>query len=51
MNKPLYRLNDASQKFWLRMKRIFHEIGLRRLDGDEAVYYEINEKGDLEGMI
>ena len=27
------------------------EMGLRRLDGDEAVYYEIDEKGNLEGII
>ena len=51
MKKPLYGLNDASRKFWLRMKTIFKEMGLRRLDGDEAVYYEIDEKGNLEGMI
>jgi len=24
---------------------------LRKLDGDEAVYYMINEKGDLEGIV
>ena len=35
----------------LRVKKIFKEIGLRKLDGDEAVYYMINEKGDLEGMV
>ena len=44
--KPLYGLNDALRKFWLRVKKIFNEIGLRKLDGDEAVYYNINEKGD-----
>ena len=38
LKKPLYGLNDASWKFWLRVKKIFKEIGLRRLDGDEAVY-------------
>ena len=47
----MYGLNDASWKFWLRLKKIFKEIGLRKLDGDEAVYYMINEKGDLEGMV
>ena len=35
----------------MRMKKIFQEMGLRRLDGDEALYYEIDEKGNLEGMI
>ena len=24
---------------------------MEKLDGDEAVYYMINEKGDLEGMV
>ena len=42
--KPFYGLNDASRKFWLRVKKKFNEIGLRKLDGDEAIYYE-NEKG------
>ena len=51
MLKKLYGFNDASCKFWLRVKRIFNDIGLRKLDGDEAVYYKINEKGDLEGMV
>ena len=42
MLKKLYGFNDASCKFWLRVKRIFNDIGLRKLDGDEAVYYKIN---------
>ena len=51
LKKPLYGLNDASRKFWLRMKKIFQEIGLKRLDGDEALYYETDDSGNLEGMI
>ena len=51
LKKPLYGLNDASRKFWLKVKKVFEEIGLKRLDGDEAYYYKHNEKGDLEGMI
>ena len=50
LKKSLYGLNDASRKFWLRVKSIFKELGLRKLDGDEAVYYKLN-KGDLEGMV
>ena len=42
VEKPLYRLNDASCKFWLRVKRIFNEIGLRKLDGDDTGYYKID---------
>ena len=37
--KPLYRLNDASRKFWLGVKTTFKENGMRKLDGIEAVYY------------
>ena len=47
----MYGLNDASRKFWLRVKRIFKELGLRKLDGDEAVYYKLNEEGNLAGMV
>ena len=45
LKKPLYGLIDASRKFWLRVKNILKKIGLRKLDGDEAVYYMIGEKG------
>ena len=38
LKKPLYGLNDVSRKFWLRVKNIFKELGLRKLDGDEVVY-------------
>ena len=51
LKKPLYGLNDASWMFWLRVKKIFNEIGLRKLDGDEAVYYMMNEHGNWEGMV
>jgi len=43
LRKPLYGLNDASQKFWLRVKKIFHEIGFRKIGWSEAVYYMIND--------
>ena len=39
IKKPLYRLNDASRKFWLGVKTTFKENGMRKLDGIEAVYY------------
>ena len=51
LKKPLYGLNDASRKFWLEVKNLFAEIGLKRLEGDEAVYYMLNKKGDLQGMV
>ena len=51
MKKPLYGLNDASRKFWLRVKELFAELGLQRLEGDEAIYYRKDKNGDLEGMV
>ena len=51
LRKPLYGLNDASRKFWLRMKELFGELGLQRLEGDEVVYYRKDKNGELEGMI
>ena len=51
LKKPLYGLNDASRKFWLKVKSVFEEIGLKRLEGDEAFYFKIDEKGKLEGMV
>ena len=51
LKKPLYGLNDASRKFWLRVKELFGEIGLQSLEGDEAVYYKKDKNRDLEGMV
>ena len=51
LKKPLYGLNDPSRKFWLKVKAVFADFGLKKLDGDEALYYKHNENGDLEGMI
>ena len=30
LNKPLYGLNDASRKFWLKVKNVFKDKGLKR---------------------
>ena len=50
LKKPLYGLNDASRRFWLRLKELFKNEGLLTLPGDEAFYYK-NIDGDLMGMI
>ena len=49
--KPLYGLNDASRKFWLRVKELFAWLGLQKLEGDEAIYYKKDENRELEGMV
>ena len=33
------------------MKAIFKELGLRKSDEDEAVYYKLSKEGNLEGMV
>merc|ERR1712115_524855 len=38
LKKPLYGLDDASRKFWLRVKEVLKKMGLKVL-GDEAFYY------------
>ena len=45
--KPLYGLDDTSRKFWLKVKEIFSELGLKVMDGDMAFYY-LHEDGELK---
>merc|ERR1711954_505073 len=48
--KPLYGLDDASRKFYLKVKETLQKLRLKTLPGDDAVYYEHkNEK--LMGLI
>ena len=39
LKKPLYGLDDASCKFWLRVKEVLKEIGLKVMERDEVFYY------------
>ena len=51
LKKPLYGLDDASRKFWLRVKEVFLcELGLHTIHGDEAFYFS-NVDGVLHGAI
>ncbi len=47
--KPLYGLDDASRKFYLKVKETLQELGLKTLPGDDAFYYE-NRDGKLMGL-
>ena len=38
LKKPLYGLDDASCKFWLRVKEVPQKISLKVREGDEAFY-------------
>ena len=51
LKKPLYGLNDVSRKFWLKVREVFNEYGLKILKGDEAFYYRYDVESYLDGMI
>ena len=51
LKKPLYGLNDASRKFWIKVREVFDKCKLWILDGDEGFYFRHDEKGNLEGMV
>ena len=51
LKNPLYGLNDASRKFWLKVREVFDECRLRILDGDKVFYFRHDEEGNLEGMV
>ena len=48
--KPLYGLDDASRKFYLKVKETLQKLRLKTLPGDDAVYYE-HKNGKLMGLI
>ena len=51
LNKPLYGLDDASQKFWLRVRDVFlNKLHLKTIEGDKAFYYR-NVDGDFHRAV
>ena len=50
LKKPLYGLNDASRKFYLKVNNIFTEIGCQRSKIDPALFY-MQKNGKLEGLV
>ena len=50
LKKPLYGLNDAGRKVWVRVKKILKSEEFESVKGDEGFY--IKKKGDkLIGML
>ena len=47
LRKPLYGLDDTSRKFWLKVKEVFLDLGLKVMDGDNVFYY-LHEGGELK---
>ena len=50
LKKPLYGLDEASRKFWLRVKEVMKKIGLKVMKGDEA-FYHLHKDGELVGAV
>ena len=49
LKKPPYGLDDASRKFWLRVKEVsLYELGFCTINGDKAFYFS-NVDGILHG--
>ena len=39
------------KKILVKGENLFAEMGLKRLEGDKAVYYMMNKEGNLDRMI
>ena len=50
LKKPIYGLEDAGRKFWLKVDKMFKAEGMKTLQGDSAFYY-LHEGESLVGMI
>ena len=48
--KPIYGLEDAGRRFWLKVDKIFKARGMKTLHGDNAFYY-LHDGKELLGMI
>ena len=50
LKKPLYGLDDASKKFWLWVKEVLKDIGLKVMEGEEAFYFP-HRDGELNDAV
>ena len=52
LKKPLYGLNDASRKFWLKVREIFAQEAFDDYRGDEmAPGVDVQSDNDLDEFI
>ena len=49
--KPLYGLDDLSQKFCLKFKDTLVSIGMKVMPGDDAFHFMHDEQGDLMSAV
>ena len=47
---PLYGLDDASRKFWFKIKGILKNKGMKAVNEDKDFYYN-HEEGILAGIV
>ena len=51
LKKPLYGLNDAGRRFWIRVKKILMENNFQTVQGDDSFYMKKNRwKADWHGF-
>ena len=50
LRKPLYLLDDASIKFWLKVKEVFLDLGLKVMDGNKTFNY-LHKSSELKGAV
>lgn len=43
LHKPFYGLNEASRKFWSKLRGVFEDTVMKRLPKDEAFYHNHNK--------
>ena len=51
LKKCLYGLRDASKKWYEKVKNNLEKLGFKKSTYDSGLFYLLNDKGELEGLI
>ena len=51
LKKCLYGLRDASKKWYEKVKHNLEKLGFKKSTYDSGLFYLLNDKGELEGLI